>query len=291
MTGGLDAVFADAGATGFLHARDVHTGAEIGLRADEPVVAASVFKVPVLLEVCRQISAGRLRAQDRIRVPAQPRTYGPTGISALLDDVELSLRDLTTLMIVVSDNAATDVVLELIGLDAVNATLAELELPGTVLVENCRDLIDGALAAIGPDAVARLATGDVDPAVLAGLRALDPLRTNRTTARESTELLGRIWRDEAGPAEACAEARRILGRQVWPHRLRSGFPGPVKVSGKTGTLPSIRNEVGVVEYPDGGTFAVAVFTRASTWDDPQPAIDAAIGTAARIAVEHLRGRE
>ncbi|MYZ41175.1 serine hydrolase, partial [Streptomyces sp. SID4917] len=75
-------------------------------------------------------------------------------------------------------------------------------------------------------------------------------------------LLGLVWRDEAAPAAACADVRRWLEFQVWPHRLRSGFPDGVKVSGKTGTLPSVRNEIGVVEYPDGGRYAVAVFTRA-----------------------------
>jgi beta-lactamase class A len=75
---------------------------------------------------------------------------------------------------------------------------------------------------------------------------------------------------------------------VWPHRLRSGFGDEVTVAAKTGTLPGIRNEAGVVTYPDDGRYAVAVFTRARTYAWQQPNIDAAIGTAARLAVEHLR---
>jgi len=60
------------------------------------------------------------------------------------------------------------------------------------------------------------------------------------------------------------------------------------VAGKTGTLPGIRNEVGVVEYPDQACYSVAVFTRARSPGQVQPAIDASIGRAARAAVDWLR---
>jgi beta-lactamase class A len=72
-------------------------------------------------------------------------------------------------------------------------------------------------------------------------------------------------------------------------RLASGFPfDDVAVSGKTGSLPTLRSEIGVVEYPDGGRYAVAVFTRSFGTAHNQPRADAAIGSAARIAIDHLR---
>jgi beta-lactamase class A len=117
---------------------------------------------------------------------------------------------------------------------------------------------------------------------------LKPESTNRSTPEEMTRLLQLIWTDRAGPPMACAFVREIMGQQVWPHRLRAGFPGNVKVSGKTGTLPFVRNEVGVVEYPDGGRYAVAIFT----WDHAprlmNPEGDRVIGTLARTLVDALR---
>ena len=86
-----------------------------------------------------------------------------------------------------------------------------------------------------------------------------------------------------------AEIRRIMALQVWPHRLTSGFPAGVTLAAKTGTLPGIRNEAGVVMYPDGSRYAVAVFTRAHSYVDRQPNVDASIGKAALAAVEGLRG--
>ncbi len=286
----LAAVFRDAGVAGWLHAIDLDGAREVGLEPDAPVVAASVFKVPVLVELYRRIAAGRMEASEPVTVPPGGRTPGSTGLSVMLDPITVSVRDLALLMMTVSDTTAADVLCDLLGVDAVNRTLDELGFPGTRL-EGCgRDLH----AAIAQDAGAaeddpELLTLLRDPGVLSRLRVLDPRRTTRTTPRESTRLLSLIWRDEVADPAACSEMRRILGLQVWPHRLRSGFPGSVTVSGKTGTLPGVRNEAGVVEY-DEARYAVAVFTRASTWDDPQPAIDASIGTAARIAVEHLRDR-
>lgn len=91
-----------------------------------------------------------------------------------------------------------------------------------------------------------------------------------------------------GDAEACAQVRAIMVRQIRPHRLGSGFPADVQVAAKTGTLPGVRNEAGVVTHPDGRSHAVAVFTRSQSLDQRDPAADAVIGRAGRLAVDHLR---
>lgn len=185
----------------------------------------------------------------------------------------------------VSDNCATDVLLQRVGIEAVNAGLRALGLTQTTLVEDCRRLLLGELVDdLGGEAAAEQLGAGTDPAALVGVRPLDPARTNRTTARETTGFLARIWQDAAGPSAACAEARRILGLQLFRDRLRSGFPDEVQVSGKTGTLPGFRNEAGVVEFPDGGRYAVAVFTRARSLAWVRPTIDASIGAAACAAV-------
>ena len=287
-------VFRGAGGHGFVHARSVDEpapGAEVAVGADHPVVSASVFKVAVMLEVANQAVTGELALTDRVRVPASRRTIGPTGLSVMLDDVDISVRDLAYWMMSVSDNTATDVLMEMVGVDRIAATLHGLGLNATSVPETCAQLLAGLVADLGLDPDDPSPTFDLralDADVVAGCRALAAAETNRTTPREMTTLLSLIWTDAAGPAEACAEVRRIMAAQVWPHRLRSGFPDGVAVAAKTGTLPGIRNEAGVITFPDGGRFAVAVFTRADAYDYQQPAMDAAIGQAARIAVNALR---
>ncbi|MDQ1713550.1 MAG: beta-lactamase class [Frankiaceae bacterium] len=283
--GAIRELFEAVGVDGHLHAVDLATGAEVAYRADDVVVAASVFKLPVLVELCRQVSAGEVDAAEQVTVPAEGRSPGPFGISIMRDPVTMSWRDLAWLMTGISDNAAADVVTGRVGIDRVNATLASLGLTATRVEEDCAGIVAGIVADAGSDLVLALS----DPARLARLRALDPALTNRTTAKESTTLLRLVWTDRAAPPAACAEVRRILGLQVWPHRLASGFPEDgVRTSGKTGSLGPVRNEAGVVEYAGGGSYAVAVFTRSRSTALKHPAADAAIGTAARLAVDALR---
>lgn len=120
------------------------------------------------------------------------------------------------------------------------------------------------------------------------LSVLDPLRTNMRPPRDITRLLRLVWRDEAGPPEACAQVRELMARQVFRHRLVSGFPDDVTIAAKTGTLPGLHMEAGVVRYPDGGLYAVAVFARTRQLAASRTAVDSAIGATARIAVDHLR---
>lgn len=273
--------FRRAGVAGWMHAADIDTGRETGAGADEPVVLASVFKLPLLAAFYRQVADGLLDPGEQVTVRAGDRTPGSTGLSAMLDDARLSLRDLAYLMMAISDNTAGDILAAKVGLDAVNAMLTELGLTRTRVEQTGGELF----AALSED------LGDAspdDPAAVARLRVLDPARTNRGTPREMTRLLGMLWRDVL---PGSAEIRRLMGLQVWPHRLSSGFPyDDVAVSGKTGTLPTIRNEVGVVEYPDGGRYAVAVFTRSFSTAAVQPKADAVIGTVARMAIDRLRAR-
>lgn len=275
-------LFEEAGAQGFVHAREVDGDREVGLGADDGVVLASVFKIPIVLEYARQAAAGVIERTERLTVTAADKDGG-IGTSGCADDVSLTLRDLAHFMMTMSDNAATDVLLRKVGCDRVNATLAELGLKRTRLVGGCSDLFASITEELGG--------ADLEGVSEDQIRALsvhDPERTTGSTPRETTTLLSAIWRDEAGPPEACAEVRTIMGNQVWPHRLSSGFGDEVKVSAKTGTLWGIRNEAGVVEYPDGKRYAVAVFVRTHSLAYRLPKADAVIGRAARLAIDQLR---
>ncbi|TMC08461.1 MAG: serine hydrolase [Chloroflexi bacterium] len=287
--GRLASLFAGAGVDGYLHAVDLDTGREMRHRAGEPVVLASVVKLGVLVELFRRFDAGEMAPEGRVRVTPAERSAGPTGLSVMKDDVELSWRDLAQLMIAVSDNAATDVITLRLGKDPINATLRELGLGRTVLRGTCREIYDGVMADLGLTLEQLSSPGRrADPERIRASRQLSPEHGNASTAEETTRLLGLIWRDEAASPDACAAMRRILYTQVWPHRLSSGFGDGVRIGAKTGTLFTWRNEAGVVELPDGGRVAVAVFTRDH---DPgkrhNPAADAVIGSAARLAVDEL----
>ncbi|MEQ0564315.1 serine hydrolase [Amycolatopsis sp. NEAU-NG30] len=264
----LEEIFAAAGVRGFLHARRLGSADAIGVDADAPVVLASVVKVPLALEFARQVTAGQLDPTDRVRASAADR-LGGTGSAGFADDAEYSLRDAALLALSVSDNTAADLLFDRVGVENVRSLLAELGLTRTSVLGPPREL----LRTIIED------TGAGRP-----LRALDPLRTSSTTPREMTTLLSAMWHDPGPGAQVLA----WMAAQVSWHRLAAGFPPEVAVAGKTGTMPGIRNEIGVATYPDGDAYAIAVFTVGGAETLRRPDIDRAIGDAARAAVDQLR---
>ncbi|MGW0389830.1 serine hydrolase [Streptomyces sp. NPDC003042] len=292
----ISEVFAGVGAEGLLHAIPFgrepdaeEVAEEVAIGADEPVVIASVFKVLLVLEFARQVTAGQLDPRERIRVTAADR-LGGWGTAGCMDDVELSLRDLAFFAMSVSDNSAADLLLARVGLDTVRLLAGELGLDRTRIVGGPRDVLESMLAEVGARDEAEFAIRY--PALpddrKRRLSVLDPLRTNASTPREITRLLRLVWRDEAGPPEACAQVRDWMRRQIFRHRLVSGFPDEVTVAAKTGTLPGLHMEAGVIQYPDGSCFAVSVFARTRGLAASRPTVDAAIGAAGRMAVDFLR---
>lgn len=281
-------LLAAAGLSGQLHAHSVEApGRAISVGGDGLVPLASMAKLPVLLAVARATDDGTLAA-DQART-VRRRTPGPTGIAAMHDPVRMTVRDLAYLMIAVSDNAAADELLDAVGLDAVDRSLRAIGLTRTRVRAGIATMLDDITADLGTTDPVEVARRLGDPRIVAGLRGLDPARAAAVgTPRELCLLLGSIWRDEAASPAACAEMRRVLGLQVWPHRMAAGFPDDtVRVSGKTGTLLTLRGEAGVVELPNGERFAVAVIVRSATVSSSLPQADAAIGTAARLAVDAL----
>lgn len=278
----FEALFAEVGAEAALHAVDLATGAGTGLRHDEPVVIASVLKVLIALEFARQADAGQLDPADRVRVREGDR-LGGTGTAGCFDDVELSLRDLAAFMMSVSDNTAADLLCDRVGVSNVRSLTTELGMTSTVVTGPPRTVV----AAMAED------LGDLATAIdedLTRTRAYRPGGTNTSTPRDMTRMLAAIWGDTAGSPAACAQVRALMARQADWHRIASGFDDDVRVAAKSGTLPGLRNEVAVAEYPDGSRYAIAVFTRIATPHRRRPDVDLAMGRAARLAVEGLRDR-
>ncbi len=150
------------------------------------------------------------------------------------------------MMLTVSDNAATDVLIDRVGLDELHATLASLGLPRTVISTPLREELDS----IGQDAgfggwaeatAAPLSAEDerrVQRLILRA-RALDPRHSIRTTACEMATLLRLIWRDEAGPAAVCAPLRQMMARQVTQHPPNTADDGVILCRGQADDQPVV----------------------------------------------------
>ncbi|WP_067686163.1 serine hydrolase [Nocardia jejuensis] len=284
----MDEIFRKAGTRGWVHARCLDCDAEFGSGADEPVVLSSVVKVPLVLEFARQVAAGQLDPTDRVRATAADR-LGGVATAGCADDVEFSLRDAALLALTVSDNTAADLLFDRVGVDNVRSLVRELGLTHTRIAGSQRDILESMADDIGArdalDFVQRFPA--LSPAEVLATRALDPLRTTASTPRDMTLLLSLIGRDRAAPEQACRWVRDLMREQFSGHRLPSGFAADVRTWSKTGTLPGVRNEIGVVEYPDGSRYAIAVFTACDNLAQRQPEVDHVIGVVARQSVERI----
>ncbi|WP_433659053.1 serine hydrolase [Nocardia sp. CA-128927] len=258
-------------------------GGRVG--ADQPVVLASVVKVPLVLEFARQVAAGQLDPTDRVRASGVDR-LGGVGTAGCHDDVDLSLRDAAFFALTLSDNTAADLLFDRVGIDNVRSLVRELGLESTRIVGAPRHIVQSMADDIGARDAAEFAERfpALTAAEILGTRALDPGRTTASTPREMTSLLTLIGQDLAGPPEACRWVRDLMRQQVNWHRLAGAFPPEVQVWAKTGTLPGVRNEIGVLEYPDGSRYAVAVFTRVDSLAQRLPEVDRAIGAVAAHAI-------
>jgi len=293
-------MFRQAGCSGQLCVQSLDGAGEIAVDADAPAVAASVIKVSVAIEAEAQFAEGRLDPRERLTLPAATRSPGPVGFSLFRDDVQASLQDLVVAMLTISDNDATDALIRTVGVDAVNERSARLGLTATVLTSDEATIVNSIAREAGfADWDAMWAWVDLPHSAedeqalvqrLAGVSALRPESTTRTTARDMAALLRLIWTGEAAPEPACQRVRKLMSQQLTRHRLAAAFPPPARVSAKSGSLIGVvRNEVGVIEFPDGRAYSAAVFARAHQPWQHDAAVNAVIGSAAAAAVGMLAG--
>lgn len=111
-----EAVFQAAKCLGQLCVQPLDGSPGVDICADQLVVSASVVKVPIAVEVETQLADGRLDPRGRVILTAADRSPGPVGFSLYQDDVDVSIRDLVVAMLTISDNPATDALLQIVGL-------------------------------------------------------------------------------------------------------------------------------------------------------------------------------
>jgi beta-lactamase class A len=222
----------------------LETGEEIAINADRTMDTMSVIKIPLMVEVFRQVEEGKFALADRVTLKESDKRPG-TGVLRSLDaGASLTIKDLITLMIIVSDNSATDLLFEKVGgPEPVNALMQSYGL-GTIRATGPSSAWFAVLSQRG-DAAAFHREGKI-PYGLA-------------SPRDMTKLLEKIHRGEAVSKPASEQMLQILRRQVYSSRLPKYVTG-FRVPHKTGDfLPYIGNDVGILESPDRH-IVISVFT-------------------------------
>ncbi|MEV6810333.1 serine hydrolase [Streptomyces sp. NPDC051132] len=287
----IAADWAALGVRGSFLARNLDTGEQLGFDADEPVPLASVAKVPLALVVLDRIAAGELDPARPVTVDPGTSSVGPTGLAAFRHPATVAVGDLLLLMLSVSDNAAADALFALVPAAEVDARLRAWGCAGIRVRHRMNHLYECAAGAAGNDfsLALELAVRD-ERAGRHTIETLDPAHANTGSAAALVGLLQRVWRDEIATPSATAELRRLMGLQVFTHRLGGELrTDTLRWSGKTGSFLHLRHEAGVVEAESGERVAMAALTRAGRSAGVAADIDLAIGTAGREAFEALRG--
>jgi len=231
-------------ATWGIYIECLETGEEIALNADQQMDTMSVIKIPLMAEAFRQMEAGKFALTDRIALTDAAKQPG-TGIIRSLDSgVQLTIKDLLTLMIIVSDNTATDLMYDKVGgPEPVNRLMAEWGL-NSIRATGKADVWFKALRA-APSAEAFHRAGKTP----FGL----------SSPRDMGKLLEKIEKGEAVNRRSSDLMLQMMRGQVYSSRLPryvSGF----RIPHKTGDfLPYIGNDVGVLESPSR-RIVMSVFT-------------------------------
>lgn len=227
-----------------LYAKNLETGASYSIAAEEPVRTASTIKLAIMVECFFEAGEGKLAWTEPLKITAEEKVSGSGIAQDLSDGDELPVRDMVDLMIVLSDNTATNLILNRIGGNAVNARMAQLGFEQTRVMRKI--LGDGTDLKPHPSGI----TGE-------GAKPENKKwGIGRSSPREMVGILEKLYRGELAGKAASDEMLAILKRQ----RDHDGIARDMKdvtIANKSGALDHLRSDVGII-YSKRGPIAMAI---------------------------------
>ena len=234
-----------------LYAHNLKTGETASLQPDLPVKTASIIKIGILLDAAEQICAGKATLDERLVLTKANQVEGSGVLGELTPPIALTLRDVLTLMVILSDNTATNMAIDRLGLAHINATLGAAGLKQTWLYKKVYVPATGPMPADQP---------------FFGL--------GKTTPREMASIMERFAECRLGPEGAtpkptdgpiCGAILHMLRNQ----QDRNSLPRYLEsldtsehgsaIANKTGALDQVRNDVALIASKNG-PIVIAAFT-------------------------------
>jgi len=196
---------------------------DIGIEDEKVYSSASTIKVPILIEALRQAEQGIINLDEKVTVSEDDITSGGGIIRHMSDDQILSLRDLLYLMITQSDNTATNMIIERVGMGSVNQASAEMGAEDTLLQ--------------------RYMMESVTP------------RDNLTSAKDMATIMEAVYEGDILSSEREEEFLRMMAEGILSHYKGDNHSG-VSLYSKGGSLGStnVRHNVGMFTYQDDAVY-------------------------------------
>jgi beta-lactamase class A len=218
-----------------LYAKNLETGETYALNADQRVRTASTIKIAVMIEAFARVSEGKAKWSDEIVLTKEKKVSGSGILSELSDNLHLTLRDAVNLMMILSDNTATNLVLDVLTTDAVNARMESL---GFKQIKINRKVMGGGDSAAGRDPEnKKYGLGFATPHEM--VQVMEKLERGEIISPPvSKEMIDLMKREQA---------RYAIGRSLWDLPMAS----------KYGALDQLRSAIGII-YSKKGKIAMAI---------------------------------
>jgi len=273
-----------------IYIKNIDTADEIAINADRVMETMSVIKIPILVEAFQQVHDGKFKLDERVDLNDNRRRWG-TGLLQILDsDMQPTVKDYMTLMITVSDNSATDVMLEKIGGPAaVDASMKKLGLTTIHMPSTAFDWFRALASAIDPS------YKTLDPAQMFKkgfpenpkadeaawkFHAEEKNPSGLASPHEIGKLLEMIAKGQAVSGDASKQMIEIMRNQFYMSRIPHYLSNPWSVPHKTGDFPPyLANDVGILEP---GKMRVIIVVFNSHYQGQYPLLEDAV---AKIALE------
>ncbi len=257
-----------------LYAMNLDTGATYGIQPDDPVPTASTIKLAVMIECFAEAAEGKLKWTEPLRLSDAEKVSGTGVLQDLSDGDELPIRDFLDLMIVLSDNTATNTILNRIGGNAVNSRMAELGFKQTRIMRKIRG-------------------NGTNPNVSSGITEEGAKPENkkwglgRSSPHEMVTILEKLYRGQMIDKSASDEMLAVLKRQR-DHNCIGRDLIDVPIASKSGSLDHLRSDVGIV-YSKHGPIAMAITVQDIPQVDytPDNPGDLLISALSQILIEGL----
>jgi beta-lactamase class A len=218
-----------------LFAKNLDTGETYALNADERVRTASTIKIAVMIEAFALVTEGKIKWTDEVVLTKEKKVSGSGILAELSDGLHLTLRDAVNLMMILSDNTATNLVLDVLTTDAVNARMESL---GFKNIKIMRKVGSGGESTAGKDPEnKKYGLGMATPREM--VLVMEKLERGEIISPAVSKEMIELMKREQG--------RNAIGRSLWN----------VPMASKYGALDRLRSAVGIL-YTSKGKIAMAI---------------------------------
>jgi beta-lactamase class A len=225
-----------------IYMKHVESGESVGLNENRRFQLASVFKIPVLVTLHKQIALGKVSLDDRVNFEQRMKTYGSGLMASMKPGLNISVQDLQLLMMARSDNTATDILYALVTPQAIQAYMKELGLKDTTIDMDTRGLI---LAFLGLDPSNRMTPAELgqlpesvwkDPERLARQKAFEASTHNTSTPSDIGRLLEKCVKGDVVDRETSDRVLETMKQHTGAELILRYLPSSTEIARKGGSL-------------------------------------------------------